>query len=162
MNNGLMRLTQTENVPKLPELASNKCSRLITKHYTNLGLYLNQNELVLFNWLVYQTSIDNTFTYSTQLLRRYNKSVLDARIFYGIKNNGVKITIKFAREILISLIKKGYIFRYKGDKMIINPMLVYYQHYPRKDYIKFTRDYQNAKDNLPKILNDYVLSFRKK
>jgi len=68
MNTKLISSSRTKSLPKFPELQTGKTRRVMTKHFTNLSLWLPHDELQLLNFLCYDndTLANNTFLYSTQ------------------------------------------------------------------------------------------------
>ena len=123
-NTNKIRNAQTESLPKFPILAVGKTKRLVTKHFTNLALWLQEDQLALMNYLIYQTQADNTFVYSTKLLVQYSNSMYAAQKEYS--SSARKPSVGLMRLHLEALIRKGMIFQTGvKNKLMISPMLTY-------------------------------------
>lgn len=128
MTTPLISNTKTKSLPKFPELTTGKTSRLVTKHFTNLPLWLSFDEVAFMNWLVYQIKANNTFRYSTRLLNQYCSSIRAGREQYGVMYYEVKITANIinSRKTLEGLIEKGLILpTSRKNNLMVNPMLTY-------------------------------------
>ena len=155
MNTKRIQSTYTLYFPSMPILTSNKCTKVVTKHFCNIALYMSANQASMLWWLLYQSGADGTFNYSTNLLRKYSKSLIEARKLYGSKNK-LTSSLMPIRNNFEWLIKNGYLF-WMEDKVIINPMLSYYERLSRKDYLSIADKYQRiCKENLQPFLLDYV------
>jgi len=126
--------TQTKSLPQFPVLASNKCTRVITKHFTNLYLYLQPKEVSFLGWLVYQVSADNTFKYNTEMIENYSFSLLAAKEVY--KTKAANHDFKAIREVVKGLIEQGYILPTdEAAVFMLNPCLSYRMEYvSRREY----------------------------
>lgn len=114
----------TESLPYFPILEVGKTRRVITKHFCNLALWINEDELGIIHFLVYQSLADNTFKYSTHLLMQYREAYFAARIQYSCADR--RPTIGMLRFNLEQLIKKGLVLQTgKKGKLMINPLLTY-------------------------------------
>jgi hypothetical protein len=102
MNTGRIKKTKTLSLPDFP--ATNKTTRVVTKHFTNLAMYLERDQLSLLNWLVYNCGMDNRIKYSTVLLQRYAKSVDEVQHHYGSKVR-LKASVQGIRGVLEGLIR---------------------------------------------------------
>ncbi len=123
-NTKLIQNAKTEKLPLFPELSVGKTRRTFSKHYTNLSLWLPQDELQILNFLVYETLSDNTFTYSTFLLARYSSAVKVANMQY----NGVSVykSESDTRRCIHQLIRKGCLLQTGiKNRIMINPCLTY-------------------------------------
>ena len=149
----------TLSLPYLPELSGSKTTRVITKHFTNLSLYMDQNRYSLLTWLIYQSKSDNSVIYSTHLLNKFRESVLLAREVYG-ETHLVKCNIKAIRASFKSLVSLGYILpTYDGKMFVISPLLSYRAEYvSAANYKKYCKMYQDlgGKDNLNELLKSYT------
>lgn len=123
-----------ESLPHFPALSGEKRSRVITKHFTNCSMFLPRNELAVLTWLIYQSEVDNSFTYSTHLCRKFSASVKYASQQYGGKK--VNTSLYSIRSCFKALIKNGLLLPTSDEKVfIISPMLSYRPEYVRpKDY----------------------------
>jgi len=139
--------TQTKSLPQFPVLASNKCTRVITKHFTNLYLYLQPKEVSFLGWLVYQVSADNTFKYNTEMIENYSFSLLAAKEVY--KTKAANHDFKAIREVVKGLIEQGYILP-TGEAAVfmLNPCLSYRMEYvSRREYKQMMETYSKLKPN---------------
>ena len=169
MNTSLVKNTKTLQLPFFPVLPPNKSNAVLTKHFTNCALYLPADLVGLLSWLVYQCAADNTIVYNTQLLHRYCKSVYEANKQYNTKYNrkspnGLKASLTGVRISLIKLIERGYIIRISNDKMLINPMLSWYEYLSRKEYNAVMAEYQaiSADEGLVEFCKKYINLVNKK
>ena len=121
-----IKSSQTKSLPNFPILKSGKSRRICTKHFTNLPLWLSQDEVAMINWLMYRISADNTFKYSVGLLNQYSMSVLKAREEYQSPDKNLKTITTLVRRCLLGLIEKGLILNTgKSKYYMLNPMLTY-------------------------------------
>lgn len=170
MKPSLVRETVTEQLPNLPALSGNKTSRVVTKHFTNLAMFLQADELALLNWMIYQCHADNTIDYRQSMLERYGRTIAELHNEY----NGVQVAGKFmhydlkvsprtVREVMIRLIKKGYVLS-DGLIMMVNPMLTYRGDYvSRAEYESLCNSYQEVCDNGydDRLLRKFMDHYRK-
>lgn len=145
MNTKLIEQTEVVNLPYFPILEAHKSNRVITKHFTNLPLYLNPNNFALLTWLIYQSKADNSVKYSTKLLQKYSSAVMEANKEY-CKNKSVLLltSLPSARLTFQTLIQKGYLLpsHLKGY-FVINPLLSYREEYIKpSEYRELCKDYQ--------------------
>ena len=135
--------TKTLSLPKFPELVVGKSSRRMTKHYCNLALWLEADELAVINWLTYQLRADNTFMYSTRLLEQYKSAAEAASKVYLI--NDVYAELKYTRFVLKRLISLGLIMETSTrNKFMLNPLLSYEPEIVnRKQYAEVCKKYQS-------------------
>lgn len=161
MNTKRIKSTITARFPELPILAPNKCTKVVTKHFCNVSLYMSPNTASLLWWLLYQSGADGSFTYNTTLLKKYSKSIIEARKFYKLEN-ALTSNIFHIRQNLEWLIASGYLFWHEG-KLMINPMLSYYERLSRKDFLYFSEKYQEiSQSNLQPFLAEYVKTVKSK
>lgn len=144
-------ITKTKQVPFLPAIEAVNHNRIVTKHFCNVCMYLKHEESSMLHWLVYRSAADNTFNYSMNLLRAYEKSIIESNKLYNESNarrriNGLRTSVFYLRNTIIDLIEKGYLFWVMDDKLIINPMLCYYEYLSAKEYSQFCRDYNTRTD----------------
>lgn len=136
MNTKLIQQTEVQALPYFPILEAHKSNRVITKHFTNLPLYLNPNHFALLTWLIYQSKADNSVKYSTKLLLKYTATLLQCEQEYKDGNTVGRLftSLPFLRVSFQYLIKQGYLLpsHLKGH-FVINPLLSY-----REEYIKPT------------------------
>jgi hypothetical protein len=147
----IFKTIKTERVPFFPELTSNKSSRVVTKHFTNLAMYLPADELALINWLIYQCRADNTFEYSQFLITKYSNTVVLANKEYTQvegKHLHIKVSGQAVRDVLERLIRNGLVLASGKKKMMVSPMLTY-----RADYIT-TPEYSDICDMYGRLLAD--------
>ena len=135
--------TKTLSLPKFPELVVGKSSRRMTKHYCNLAMWLDVDELAVINWLTYQLRADNTFMYSTRLLEQYKRAMDAARDVY-FKNDSCSHHI-YTRRVLKRLISLGLILHTSiRNKFMLNPLLSYEPEIVnRKQYAEVCKKYQS-------------------
>ena len=150
----------TRTLPKFPVLSVGKTRRITTKHFTNLPLWLSQDEVAMINWLVYRLSADNTFKYSVGLLNQYSMSVLKAREEYQSPDKNLKTITTSVRKSLLGLIEKGLILSTgKSKYYMLNPMLTYpCDIVTRKAYKSVMEMYQSTS---PDKINDFTDYFSK-
>lgn len=136
MNTKLISSATVLSLPCFPELSAQKSNRVVTKHFTNAALYLLPNQIALLNWLIYQSKVDNTVVYSTQLLIRFCATVKEVSKTYNNDKLCFSTDIKYCRQLFKTLIQDGYLLpNYKKNVFTINPMLTYRAEYMRpKDY----------------------------
>lgn len=127
------------NQPNLPDLPIRKSNRAITKHFTNLSLFLPQDRLALFTWLIYQSNADNTFIWDGHLLDKYRMSVKYAVEEYG--GVGVGITPQKVRADYRWLKQNNYILSINKTDLI-NPMFSYCLSYKAK-HKEFSKGWQS-------------------
>ena len=126
MNTSTVKKTRTEALPVLPELKSNKTGLVITKHFTNLSLWLSPEEFRLFCYLLYNMSADNTIIYSTILLRKHGSMITSARKEYCPAEPPVKSSLVYIRKSFVNLVKKGLILTTPWQNVyFVCPMFVY-------------------------------------
>jgi len=124
-NAKLIQNTKTTSLPYFPELSVGKTKRVVTKHFTNLSLWLPSPELELLSFLIYECLADNTFEYSTRLLERYCAAVKAATKQYWGSEDGTRTPL-LARIAFRHLIESGLILHTeKKNVFMINPMLTY-------------------------------------
>lgn len=140
MNTKIIKNTSVKSLPKCPPLSTHKQSKVITKHFTNAAVYLPKTELSLFNWLIYQSDANNSFTYSTQLLRLYRFYLIEMSVEY---KSDLPTAIQILRKQFIKLVEGGYILPYK-DKHYLNPMFVISRAVNKKRYKEFVISYQSV------------------
>lgn len=154
--------TKTEALPYFPYIQVGKTKRVMTKHFTNLSLWLSIEEIRMIGWLVYQCSADNKFEYSTRLLERFKWSVMSANFEY--KSAVKKPDIITARWIIESLIKKGLVLHTGTKYLMINPMLSYNSDVVNtKQYRMFMEFYQKSSPDevveyFSKLVAEYLQS----
>lgn len=135
---------QTKSLPQFPVLASNKCTRVITKHFTNLYLYLQPPKVSFLGWLVYQVAADNTFKYDQELLEDYSFSLLAAKEVY--KSKAANHDVKAIRGVVKGLIEQGYILpTSEVGVFMLNPCLSYRMEYmSRREYKQMMEEYNSS------------------
>ena len=126
MNTKLITGTKPKKELNLPKLTADKRNRVVTKHFTNLAMYLERNELSLLNWLIYQSDVNNVFNYNSKLLLMYRQAVIEANKEYNGKKD-IKISLTFIRHCLKNLIESGYILPMEENKFIINKSLTFHK-----------------------------------
>lgn len=155
-------ITLKEVYPK-QDLANKGAGKLFTRHFNNIYLYLDPTECALFSWLVGYSDGINTFTYSTILLRQFDKASDRAMEIYGVDKVKYKTSRDNARTALISLIEKGLIIRISGkNRFMINPYVVFtndknrFYKIPRhKEYLEIVNKYsgQELQNKLTELCN---------
>lgn len=135
---------KTNNYPHLPPITGNNKERVFTKHWANLPLHINPNEMAILSFLAYQAKADNTFKYSVELLQRYVKAVRYANDEYnpsGKKRlrmpNGLATTPGFIKLFMDLMIDHGWLLSTTVKNVyMINPMLTYVPYYVGKEQYK--------------------------
>ncbi len=118
---------------KLPVFSpTKKTRRIVTKHFTNLALYMKQEKFAMLNWLVYQCAVDNTIEYKHFLIEKYAASIKAASDIYGITD--LCVSPQKLRKILQSLIEDGYILSIGKKTLLISPMLTYSEYLSKKQH----------------------------
>jgi hypothetical protein len=147
MKNNSVKSTQVKSLPYLPELSGIKTTRVVTKHFTNLAMYMNQQLFSLLSWLIYQSKPDNTIIYSTQLLIKFKESIFSAHKIYT-PDKPFKADIKVIRGVFSNLIGIGYLLpNYDKKVFTINPMLSYHPGYlSASNYKSICAEYQDLYD----------------
>ena len=160
MNSKNVELVKNESYPFLPVLTGLKTTRVVTKHFTNLSLYMNPNMYALLTWLIYQSRNDNTIEYNVHLLEKYRRSVIAARDQYG--PNGLKIGLLSIRESFKWLIENGYLFlTYDRFVYMINPLLTYRSEYIRSpEYKDVCERYQHVQFGTGIDVRDLTKEYR--
>lgn len=163
MNTKLIENTQVISIPYFPELTGSKTTRVITKHFTNLAMYLDPELFALLSWLIYQSKADNSFKYSTQLLRKYSEAIKGCEKTYGSRR--LSVDVKRIRVNLKALIQSGHLLPTNiKNTFIINPMLSYRSEYITSDEYKTAcRYYNNIRiGSLPKHkeLTYFTIAYR--
>lgn len=135
----------TESLPYFPMLGVGKTNRTITKHFTNLHLYLDRDKLALLTWLLYECAADNSIEYSHQLVLRYSAAISAAEKQYNTKAN-LNVSVKKIRDAFRGLILGGYILpTFDKSIFLLNPMLSYRTEYvSKKEYKKCCDVYQDV------------------
>jgi hypothetical protein len=159
-NNNLILSTKTLNLPFFPPLSAGKSNRVVTKLFTNLSLYLPQDQFGMLAWLIYQAEGDNSFIYTTHLLNKYSAAVKACSEVY--KPSPLSSDLKRIRAVFKRLIQSGYILPTSSRKrFIINPMLSYSGSF--KDYIRAVEGYQELKaESASEFADKYMDLARKK
>lgn len=140
MNNKNIELVECKALPYLPVLTGLKTTRVVTKHFTNLSLYMRTNMYALLSWLIYQSKNDNTVRYSTHLLVKYRESVLAAGERYGDEVK-LHVSVQYIRENFARLVEQGYLLpNYEKFVFTINPMLMYRDEYVRASEYKVMQE----------------------
>lgn len=137
--------TKTLSLPKLPPLTGSKNSRVITKHFTNMALYMPYEQYALMSWLIFQVSADNSFEYGEKIVEKYVLSVKAAVEEYNSVGK-IRVDYKVIRTLFKELIEKGYLLpTVEQSVFIINPMLSYRPNYvSRQEYELFCDSYEIA------------------
>ncbi len=163
MNNKNVEAVENERFPYLPKLTGIKTTRVITKHFTNLSMYLSPDHYNMLSWLIYQSRNDNTVVYSMHLMRKYRDTVLAAADKYGSEVH-LKCGINSNRDTFKWLISEGYLFC-APERLVymINPLLTYRAEYIRsEEYNKICDRYQhiwfgtNRVNGTKDLVRDYM------
>lgn len=108
------------------DLGERNAYKCFTRHWNNIYLYLDPTECALFSWLVGFSDTCSTITYSTTLLRQFDKASDRAMEIYGVDKVKYKTSRDNARITFISLIEKGLLIRISGkNRFMINPYVVF-------------------------------------
>lgn len=132
--------TRTLRLPVFPLIAG-KTTRKVTKHFTNLPMYMDREKFSFLSWLVYQCAVDNTIEYKHFLLERYAKSIRQANEFYSPSQIKLKTFPQRLRAILKELIEEGYVLSYNKRTLLISPILTYAGHISGKKHQKICERY---------------------
>lgn len=159
-------ITLKELLPK-QELYDHSTTKSFTRHWCNIFLYLDPTECALFSWLVGYSDQVNVFTYSTTLLKQFDKASDRAMEIYGVDKVKYKTSRDNARKTFISLVEKGLLIRIKGkNRFMINPYIVYSGN-PRKfsraskhrEYLSIVKN--TSADKLESELTEYCNNIEK-
>lgn len=136
-----------QSLPSFPVLEHGKSCRVITKHYTNLLLWLPHEEMAILTWLIYRSKADNVVEYSTHLLEQYSESIKQASLMYMGKGD-LKTSIVYHRNNIRRLINKGLLIDAGKKLLMINPMITYNPDVINgKRYKEVMDRYQDLKDS---------------
>lgn len=143
MNTAVISKTKTKSLPNFPLLSVGKTKRVITKHFTNLALWLPVDEFALLNFLVYQADASNTIKYSTRLLEKFSSASVAAREEY-LGHKFVAVSMSKVRGAFVSLVEQGLLLHTaRRHYFMLNPMLTYdSQIVNNKKYEQFSEYYQ--------------------
>jgi hypothetical protein len=157
----MIKDVQVNGLPYFPQLSGQKTSRVITKHFTNLAMYLPIDKFAMLTWLIYQSRADNTVIYSTQLLTRYSAAMKASWGLYNAKPC-LNYNIKHLRAVFGQLVENGYLLpNYDRKLFTINPMLSYRAEYMRSaHYHKICKEYQSLTANTAEI-RDFTAKYSK-
>lgn len=144
MNTKIVTTTETNQFWDFPILSPGGTGRILTKHYTNLTLIIDFNELALLSWLIYQSNHDNSFKYTSNLILRYTATIKLIRSKYKVRKK-LLISSYSIRKILIKLIQRGFLLRTTTAKLfLINPCLTYSKLYVKgKYYDSWIKEYNH-------------------
>jgi len=123
---------KTLKYPSLPYVTGNNKDRVFTKHWANLPLHLNRNEMALLSFITFQAKADNTFRYSVKLIKKYIAAVKYANEEYNPEErkirmpNELTVNSNYVKFFFESAVENGWILNtnVKGEYMV-NPMLTY-------------------------------------
>lgn len=161
MNSKSIELIRAREYPYFPELQGINRTRVMTKHFTNLSLYLDRDKLSFIHFLVYQSSQDNTIVYSGHLLSKYREAVLKAQEMYG-KGVTLVVSEKSLRRMFADLIINGYLLvNYKKFEYTLNPMLTYRAEYIRSgEYKEMCNTYNSIQFGTGIDIKDFCKGYR--
>lgn len=137
----MIRDIKTLRLPVFPP--TKKTRRIVTKHFTNLALYLERERFAMLNWLVYQCAVDNTIEYRHFLIEKYAMTIKATVDLYG--SSDLCVTPQKLRKILQGLIEDGYILSLGEKTLLINPMLTYCEYLSKKQHQNLTERYGRLK-----------------
>lgn len=151
-------------MPDLPRIVPNKRNRIYTKHFTQLMMWEDRDMVAMLNWLVYVSRIDGSVLYSTQLLRKYGMTVIEANRHYfpersSKEPNGLKTNKTAARITFLKLIERGLLWPTSvKNRYLISPMLCYHcKAFSVSEYELICKRYQNISPYGLKVLADDVI-----
>lgn len=154
-------LSTKSELVKYHPLDIDHSGRVFTKHYSNLCYTLTDKQRTLFNWLCFESTGYNVFTYSTSLIKKYGMYVRALRKKYKVHN--LSVAPYDIRRTLIELIEMGAIFNTEVRKeMFINPNLTYRpKWFNGKVYREYLIGYNAAVDRndteMIKITNQFAI-----
>lgn len=130
---------KTKSFPYLPAISGNNKERVFTKHWANLPLHLNRNEMALLSFITFTSRADNTFKYSLVLFKKYIKAVGYANEEYSKSNrkrlpNDLTVTPMHVKFWFERLVENGWIIGMGKKDYMINPMLTYVPMYVSKGH----------------------------
>lgn len=118
-------ITLKEVYPR-QEISEFSCYKAFTRHWNNIYLYLDPTECALFSFLVGFSDAACIITYSTTLLKQFDKASDRAKEIYGVDKIKYRTSRDNARMAFISLVEKGLLIRISGkNRFMINPYVVY-------------------------------------
>jgi len=153
------------------QLSTHSENKRMTRHFTNACLYLPQSDYVLFSWLVYSSDLANVITYSTELLKMFQKATERAIEIYGVDKVCYNTNIRNTRKSFISLVEKGLLIKLTNkSQYMINPYMVYSHndrvYSPRnghKAYLKIVNEFngEDLANELTKLCDNIQAVFEK-
>lgn len=158
-NTKLISSSRTKQLPNFPVLKSGKHRRCVTKHYTNIALWLYTDEYSLLSFLIYQCTADNCFKYCTILLNKYAKAVELSKKEYD-SERFITTNISKLRGCMKGLIEKGLILHTgKNNIFMVNPLLTYEcDVINRKQYQLVMQEYQSTSRDKITTFTDFYIS----
>lgn len=144
-NNKSVLKTRAKHRLLFPALSLGSSGRILTKHFTNILAWLDNDSIALLGFLVYQSNTNNTIKYTTKLLEQYEKYV---ELMAQYERKKLKISVPNTREIFKRLITLGILLPTSDEKMfLVNPNLTYSPHAVRiKFYESWTMLDRNKHD----------------
>lgn len=143
-----------------PELSQGSYGRILTKHFTNLPIFLEPNQLSLLSFLIYQSKIDNTVVYTSALMLRYQQAVKASQKLYNSPKR-LKISLPNTRRCFKELSSLGLILPYQHKTYIINPNLSFSKQYVKATFYnawckKYMQAYENNDTNIQSLIEEYI------
>ena len=118
-----------------PELSQSGSGRIMTKHYANLAMTLEENKLALLSFLVYQSRIDNSIVFTSALMLRYQTAVKSSQKLYNSPKR-LKLSLPNTRRCFKQLVSDGLILTYNHKTYLINPNLTFSKQYVKTTFYK--------------------------
>jgi len=107
---------------ELQQLPAQKRNRTISKHFSNLGMWMPKINLAMLMWLLYWGDKGGVFNYSTEMLDKFVLSAKYASEEY--KHPPLNVNRKIARAVFRELVEMGLVQKVDKKKYQINKLLI--------------------------------------
>jgi hypothetical protein len=104
------------------ELPKQKRNRIVSKHFTNLGMWMPKLDLALLMWLLYWADKSGRIVYSTEMLDKFVLSAKYASEEY--KHPPLCVNRQIARDEFRELVKMGLVQKIDRKHYQINKSLL--------------------------------------
>ena len=143
-----------------PELSQGSYGRVLTKHFTNLGMILESNELSLLSFLIYQSKIDGSIVFTSALMHKYSQAVKASQKLYNSPKR-LKLSLPNTRRCFKTLAAKGLLLHYNHKTYIINPNLTFSKQYVKTTFYrdwckKYRQQYEINNVDYKSLMNNWI------